>query len=262
MATLNPATYAGLDAHLGGIAPGRCADLVVVDSLQRFVPRLVLADGEVVNRSGIRDGGVDWAALPTDPLVAADLDARTLSDVCRSAPAMTLEGVITRAAPAVADGPLPDGACLAALVSRAGTWVSGTVLHGLSVPALASSWTGSRDLLLLGRDPDAMVAAYHRVIGLGGAIVSGDAELPLPVLGRLHDGPLDEVVGRLAGVEAAFGAALPVPLPYLILFLSLSILPDLRLSPLGVVHVKSGTVVHPPTPLVPRAVPLATLPGR
>jgi hypothetical protein len=39
------------------------------------------------------------------------------------------------------------------------------------------------------------------------------------------------------------------------LFLSLSILPDLRLSPVGVVHVKSGEVVHPPTVLAPGTKP-------
>lgn len=255
LATLNPASYLGLDAHLGGIAPGRCADLVVVDSLEAFVPRLVVADGEVADPARVRDGGLAWSEMEDDGLTPATLDARTLSEVCRTAPAMELQGVITRAAPPVADGPLPVGVCFAALVSRAGDWISGTVLRGLSVPALASSYTGSRDILLLGRDPGAMMAAYHRVIEMGGGIVTPGAEIPLRVLGRLYDGPLDELIPRMVRAEEAFADRPPVPLPYLMLFLSLSILPDLRLSPVGVVHVKSGEVVHPPTVLAPGTKP-------
>jgi len=33
MATLNPAVYFGLEAHLGGIAPGRLADFCILDDL-------------------------------------------------------------------------------------------------------------------------------------------------------------------------------------------------------------------------------------
>ena len=45
MATLHAATYLGLDAHVGSVAPGRCADLVVVSSLEDFVPERVMCDG-------------------------------------------------------------------------------------------------------------------------------------------------------------------------------------------------------------------------
>jgi adenine deaminase len=249
MATLNPATYFGLDAHLGAVAPGRCADLVIADSLDHFTPRLVLADGLVATGGQISDGGVDWAGLETDPLVAAELDGRTLVDLCRSAPPLRLEGVITRLTAPIADGPLPSDASLVALVSRAGDWITGTVIHGLAIAALAASTTGSRDVLLAGRDPEAMVAAYRRVVALGGGVVTPGAELPLPVLGRLHPGPLEAVAAQLAAVEAGFDPALPVPLFYLLLFLSIGILPDVRLGPLGLVAVKTGAVLRPPVPL-------------
>ena len=41
LASLNPATWHGLD-HLGAIAPGYQADLVVLDDLESFEPRAVL----------------------------------------------------------------------------------------------------------------------------------------------------------------------------------------------------------------------------
>ena len=47
LASLNPATWHGLD-HLGAIAPGYQADLVVLDDLESFEPRTVLKAGRAV----------------------------------------------------------------------------------------------------------------------------------------------------------------------------------------------------------------------
>src|SRR5215207_4007774 len=51
MATLNPAERFGL-RHVGAVAPGYRADLMVVDDLQVPHARLVLVDGAVVARDG------------------------------------------------------------------------------------------------------------------------------------------------------------------------------------------------------------------
>ncbi|MEW6470728.1 MAG: adenine deaminase C-terminal domain-containing protein [Actinomycetota bacterium] len=248
MGSLHPAVYLGLDAHLGGIAPGRCADLVVVESVGSFTPRLVVTDGRPVISERAADGAVTWRNLEDEGLLPATLDDRTVADVCRAGPTMTLEGVITRAAASI-EGPLPFDASYVALVSRRGDWITGGILRGLRLRALVSSFTGSRDILLLGHDLQAMVAAYRRVVALGGGIVTPDAELPLTVLGRLYDGPLEILAAKLTGLEATLEQSPPVPLPYLLLFLSLAVLPDIRLSPAGVVHVKTGEVLQPPVPL-------------
>ncbi|HLE80740.1 MAG TPA: amidohydrolase family protein, partial [Dehalococcoidia bacterium] len=52
LATLNPATYLGLEQHLGGIAPGRIADIVVVRDLREPRAEVVVASGQVVARNG------------------------------------------------------------------------------------------------------------------------------------------------------------------------------------------------------------------
>jgi len=52
MATLNPATYYGLDADLGGIAPGRYADLCLLADLSEPRPEAVVARGRVAARDG------------------------------------------------------------------------------------------------------------------------------------------------------------------------------------------------------------------
>ena len=67
MATLNPATYYGLDGDLGGIAPGRYADICVLDDLAEPRPRAVLArGGDRRARDGPRErrGAALAAGLP------------------------------------------------------------------------------------------------------------------------------------------------------------------------------------------------------
>lgn len=52
MASLNAATYFGLDADLGAVTPGRLADLVIFDDLTAFQPRMVISGGRIVARDG------------------------------------------------------------------------------------------------------------------------------------------------------------------------------------------------------------------
>src|SRR3954470_20104181 len=48
LATVNAAEYLGRRHDVGSIAPGRCADILLVDDLRELRPHLVLADGERV----------------------------------------------------------------------------------------------------------------------------------------------------------------------------------------------------------------------
>ena len=70
MATLNPATYHGLN-ELGAIAPGRRADILVLADLESFRPELVLKRGrpvgDIPGDRGARLGQADactWARSP------------------------------------------------------------------------------------------------------------------------------------------------------------------------------------------------------
>src|SRR5512132_1942736 len=51
MSTVNAAYYIGCCHHIGSIAPGRCADVLLVEDLAAMRPHLVLADGEAVGGS-------------------------------------------------------------------------------------------------------------------------------------------------------------------------------------------------------------------
>src|SRR4051794_26596360 len=67
MATIDPATFLGLDEELGGVAPGRWATLNVLPAPGEWRPELVLVRGEGVARDGrlvVAPPEVDWPPRP------------------------------------------------------------------------------------------------------------------------------------------------------------------------------------------------------
>ena len=52
MATLNVAEHFSLDGLIGGIAPGRYADLVMIPDVQTIEAQVVISSGEVVAKNG------------------------------------------------------------------------------------------------------------------------------------------------------------------------------------------------------------------
>lgn len=67
MASLNPATYLGIDHQVGGIAPGRLANILILPGLDRLRPDLVIAGGQVVAENGVMT--VSLASLPPQPFL-------------------------------------------------------------------------------------------------------------------------------------------------------------------------------------------------
>ena len=56
MTTLNVAEHFGLDGAIGGIAPGRCADILVLPDVRTIAPEIVISNGRVV----FKDGKLLW----------------------------------------------------------------------------------------------------------------------------------------------------------------------------------------------------------
>ena len=52
LGTINVARYFGMDMELGGISPGKTADILLIDDLLSMVPSVVITDGEVVAENG------------------------------------------------------------------------------------------------------------------------------------------------------------------------------------------------------------------
>jgi adenine deaminase len=259
MATLNPATYYGLDADLGGVAPGRYADICLLEDLAAPRPLNVIARGRVVAEGGrllarvpeppwrrvfttaAARLDVSWRARPTD----FELPARTRYPVIK-----LVSAVITR----LEERPIGPGDLCAALLDRRGRWVAPAVVAGFAerLDGFAATISTDFNVLALGRRPAAMARAVNRLLDLRGGIVIVDGdriayELPLPLGGIMTRDVLDRVASRedqLRRELIARGYPHHEPL-YTLFFLAADFLPVVRLSPRGVWDVKRGRILLP-----------------
>jgi len=259
MATLNPATYLGRDADLGGIAPGRYADLCLLPDLAEPRPAAVVARGHVVARDGralVDVSEPDWRRAFTTPEARLTVRWRARPDDFRlpprpSYPVMRLvSAVIAR----LEDRPLAEGDLHAALLDRGGRWVAPGVVAGFGdrVDGLASTITTDFNILVLGRKPEAMAQAVNRLLDLHGGVVLVDGdrvvlEVPLPIGGVMTRMSLLEAAAREDALRAALVArGYPHHEPlFTLFFLAADFLPFVRLSPRGVWDVKQGRVLLP-----------------
>jgi len=254
-ATLSPALWHGL-AHLGAVAPGYHADLLVLPDLEHFVPETVLKRGRSAAeipralvpdwvRHTVRIGAfgpemfrVPWAG--GDARVIGIVPGQIVTDSLVDTP-------VHRAGEALAD-PGRDLAKIAVVERHLGTGRVGLGFvrgFGLQRGALASTVAhDAHNVVVVGMNDASMAAAVRRLANRGGGIVVVDgadvlAELPLPVAGLLSDAPLEEVVAASrAVVEAArsLGCELDSPFQHLA-FLALSVIPSLKLTDRGLVDV-------------------------
>jgi adenine deaminase len=255
LATVNPATWHRL-WHLGAIAPGFQADLLVLADLERFQPELVLKRGRPVDE--IPEPEVpEWVkhSVRNQPVTESDLripwqggKARVIGLVPDQVVTEALvEEPETRDGVAVADAGR-DLAKIAVIERHLGTGRIGLGFvrgSGLRRGALASTVAhDAHNILVVGMDDGDMVGAVQRLGELGGGIVVVDggestAELPLPVAGLLADAPLADVIEQsLACNDAARALGWSGATPFLTLaFLGLSVIPSLKITDRGLVDV-------------------------
>ena len=108
----------------------------------------------------------------------------------------------------------------------------------------------AHNMSVVGADDASMVTAAARLRELGGGLVVTDgdrvlAELPLPVAGLLSDRPLAEVLAasrNLADAVQSLGVTFPQPVQMLA-FLSLSVIPALKITDRGLVDVERFELV-------------------
>ena len=261
LATINPATWHRL-WHLGAIAPGYQADLLLLPDLLRFEPELTLKAGRPVEEIPEPDVP-EWVkhTVRNRPVSSADLAIPWESGNARAI-GLVPDQVVTESVevePATVDGfavadTVNDLAKIVVIERHLGT---GRIGHGfvhgsgLQRGALASTVAhDAHNIVVVGMNDDDMTRAVERLGELGGGIVVVDggevkAELPLPVAGLLADAPLDEVIAKsLACNDAARELGWSGATPFLTLsFLGLSVIPSLKITDRGLVDVDSFQIV-------------------
>jgi adenine deaminase len=266
MASLNPAEHFGLDGELGGIAPGRWADLLVLPDLRTVRPEVVVARGRIVARdgrcvvpcpvvpfpAGLYDGPRPGALDPAALRLAAPGSAARVRVIRIAGDIVTAE---TEATLPVHDGavlanPASD-LLLAAVCNRRTGHERGLGVvqgFGLREGAVASTLSfDTADLVLLGASREALAAAGRRAVELGGGFVVVDgqgtvrAEVPLPLGGVAAAAPVADVARGLDGVVTALrGLGCELAHPLLTLqTLTFSAILSFRLTTRGLLSVKS-----------------------
>ncbi len=261
MATINTADYFRLDG-LGAIAPGYYANLIVLDDLANFKVNMIFYRGRMVAREGkpmfplYKSGGSRLTStFNIKPFTIEELRLRASEE---SGPVIeVIPGqIITRKRyenVGAMDGfIMPDTSrdiLKVVVVERhraSGNIGQGLVTgFGLKKGALASSVAhDSHNIVVVGTSDEDIFAAIKEVERLqGGLVVATDGKvldsLGMPIAGLLSDEPLETVVAsleRLEQVARDLGTTLPSPFAALS-FLALPVIPELRLTDLGLVDV-------------------------
>jgi adenine deaminase len=261
MATLNPATWHGL-SHLGAVAPGYQADLLLLPDLERFVPEVVLKAGRPLEEIP-RPDVPDWVkrSVRVAPVGSNDFHvpwpggkARVIGLVPGQIVTDALvEELTVQDGFAVAD-PARDLAKVAVVERHHGTGRIGLGFvrgFGLQRGAFASTVAhDAHNIVVVGVDDGDIARAVQRLAELGGGLVVVEsrgvrAEVPLPVAGLLSEAPADEVAAQSHACVAALaelGCTVEAPFQALA-FLALSVIPSLKLTDQGLVDVDEFRLV-------------------
>lgn len=260
LATLNPSRYFRLP-HVGAVAPGRRADLVVLSDLETFVPDAVYSGGQLVAQDGQLHPDVavpKTAACPATMRVRRDtLDLEVKATGRQGLVIELVPGqIVTRRVVddiaqhnglAVSD-PGRDLLKLVVVERHRATGNVGIGFvrgFGLRRGALASSVAhDSHHIIAVGTSDEELLRAIDTVIERGGGQVVVDSRrvetvLALPLAGLMSDEPLPSVLRQIDRLKAAARGLGAVPEdPFMALsFLALPVIPELKLTDRGLFDV-------------------------
>ena len=270
MATLNPAEYFRLD-DLGAIAPGYRADIITFDHLGRFRIKKVFKDGGLVAEEGkmispsVRENRspstIKRRKLRIKPLRKDGFLLRSnqsLAKVIQLIPDQiitkkVIKRVVLRDGVAYPD--IKEDILKIAVVERhcaTGNVGIGFVRgFGLKRGAIGSTVAhDSHNLVIVGTNDQDMLKVVETIRKMGGGLVVVSEEkvlasLPLPIAGLMADLSVVEVDHRLKSLlNAAKRLGCNIPDPFMTLsFLSLPVIPDLKLTDKGLVDVGQFKIV-------------------
>jgi len=270
MVTLNPAEYFGLKDR-GAVAPGYLADLTVFSDLKDFEVSSVYKQGRMIVQKGEAVGfpsktkpisigqpePLNMGPLTIErfriahtghkarviELIPGQITTRTLYERVKSKKGWVITDTTTDILKL----------CVVERHAASGNIGLGLVRgFGLKHGAIASSVAhDSHNVIAAGVTDEAVFAAVRNVRDMGGGLVAvwdnGKvlAQVPLEIAGLMSRQPLDAVVKQLQIIKnaaAELGGTLDEPFMSLS-FLALPVIPELRLTDLGLVDVNRFEIV-------------------
>jgi len=269
MATINTATHFGLEREIGSLTPGRRADVILTSDLETLPIETVIARGQIVAEDGaclVDCPHYDWPpharqTVNMGKALGAD-DFQITAPAGANAVTANVIGVVENQAPTRAlkfELPVTEGrvqstgeVCQIALVERhrgTGTVVNALVSgFGYQGPMAMASTVAhdSHHMIVVGTDTKHMAMAANRLREVGGGITifKDGAELAmveLPIAGLMSDNPASEVAAKTeAMMQAMRDCGCTLNNAYMQhSLLALVVIPELRISDLGLVDVRS-----------------------
>lgn len=271
MATLHAAQLLG-NSRIGALAPGRAADLLLLDDLETFAVAAVYVEGELVSQNG-------KLLTPVDPEPSGEIETRNTVilpakpraedfsiPACGERAKVNVIGfddavpILTHLCQdevPVRDGKLditerPD-LCLLTVFERHGKGGEHTtcLVRGCGIEKGAVAATISHDchnLVVLGRDPNEMALAASQLQQCGGGVASvlnGSVTglLALPVGGLMCAETAETMAPRVVAIKKAvrelgMKGQNPIIQPG---SFALTVIPEVRVSNLGLVDVLRQT---------------------
>ena len=271
MATINTATHFGVERDVGSITPGRRADVILTSDLTHLPVELVIARGQIVAENGECLADCPHYPWPDTARHTVHLGhALSETDFEIAAPAgansarANVIGVVENQAPTKAlqcDLPVRDGlvecdndVCQIALVERhratggvTNAFVSGFGYRGKM--AMASTVAhDSHHMIVVGTDREQMALAANRLAQVGGGITIWQdgqerALVELPIAGLMSDSPARDVAAQADRmVRAMQHCGCKLNNAYMQhSLLALVVIPELRISDLGLMDVRTFT---------------------
>ena len=277
MVTLNPATYLGIDKNFGSTTPGKIADIVILDDLEKIEVSEVIFAGKRV----VKNGEYVWDA-PTyefppeafktikfkkeisinDFVIEIEeekekVDVRVIN---------ALEGTLfTKAGKAtlpVTDkkisSDIDNDILYISVVERynktgnvGNGFVSGFNLREGSIASSVSH--DSHNIVVVGTNHEDMLSAVSHVAKMNGGLVAvkgGEvlSSLALPIGGLISDAPAKSVVNDLERLEKVVKDNLGCKFesPFAVLsFIALPVIPELKITDKGLVDVGKQELIDP-----------------
>lgn len=274
MATLNTAEHFGMDQQVGMLAPGRFADILLVQELADFRAQLVIARGQIAAENGALNLEIpeftypQWATqsvhlgrrlaasdfrLPAPPF--AQVQANVIGVIENQAPTRHLKITLAPQNGEVKADMQSDVAKLALVERHKGTGgIQVGLVHGFgfNVPCAIATTVAhdSHHMIVVGTDEDAMAQAVNELAEMnGGQVVIRQGKVigrvELPIAGLMSNERAEIVAQKAATILSGFhacGCKLNNPNMQLSL-LALVVIPELRISDLGLVDVKTFELI-------------------
>jgi adenine deaminase len=272
MASRNCFDYYNMGKDLGGIAPGKLADIIIFDDLKSVKPSKVFVGGKLVVSNGSIVSPIKKKVIPSwikntvklKKFSSKDFEIKSKKKKVQANTILMQTEIITKLSSVeleTSSGNVLPSVDKDVWKVAAFDRIHGTKNHivgflenfGADIGAFASTWSfHENDLIVIGsNDSDMALAANSLRKNQGGLVVAKSgkikASLPLQMAGIVSTDPFEKVSSNFEQINNTIvDSGCKFSRPHLIpLFLPFLALPSIRILSRGIIDVKNRSYINP-----------------